>query len=172
MAYDLVWYRLYINVAILFWKRYTSGLTSQLINLHNKVFEKYELSKVMINYVGTPSKWDDLINKTGHGALIGRYKTGRLPLTELSRLDYINLLTKIIKVYECARGSDLNINKRDIEKFVDISIQKYRTISSLPPRDFINNPFNDEKSVKKILDEIRDGTVDFKTIIANTLETE
>jgi len=24
MAYDLVWYRLYINVAILFWKRYTS----------------------------------------------------------------------------------------------------------------------------------------------------
>jgi len=25
MAYDLVWYRLYINVAILFWKRYTSS---------------------------------------------------------------------------------------------------------------------------------------------------
>ena len=147
-----------------------SGLTAQLINLHNKVFGEQELSKVMINYVGTSSKWDDLINKTGHGGLIGRYNTGRLPLTELSRWDYINLLTKIIKVYECARGSDLNINKRDIEKFVDISIQKYGTISSLPPRDFINKPFKNEKSVIKLLDKIREGTVDFETIISNAMQ--
>ena len=69
--------------------------------------------------------------------------------------------------------SDLNIDRRDIEKFVDISIQKYGTISNLPPRDFINNPLKDEKkSLTKILNEILEGTVDFETIIANTLETE
>jgi len=32
MAYDLVWYRLYINVAILFWKRYTS--IEESFNMH------------------------------------------------------------------------------------------------------------------------------------------
>ena len=150
----------------------SNKLISQLINLHNKVFEEQGLSKVMINYVGTPSKWDDLIDKTGHGALIGRYKTGRLPLPNLSRSDYINLLTKIIKVYECAMGSDLNIDRRDIEKFVDISIQKYGTISNLSPRDFINSPFKDEKSLIKILNEIREGTVDFETMISNAMQIQ
>ncbi len=147
-----------------------SGLTSQLINLHNKVFEKHELSKVMINYVGTPSKWDDLINRTGHGALIGRYRTGRVPLPDLSRLDYINLLNKIIRVYECEMDSDLNIDDPDIEKFVDISIQKYGTIQTLCPRDFMIDPFKDGKKLIKILDEVRDGTVDFRTIILNAMQ--
>jgi len=150
----------------------SNRLISQLINLHNKVFEEQGLSKVMINYVGTPSKWDDLIDKTGHGALIGRYKTGRITLQDLSRSDYINLLTKIIKVYECNNGSDFNIDRRDIEKFVDISIQKYGAISNLSPRDFINNPFNDERSLIKILNEIREGTVDFETMISNTMQIQ
>lgn len=147
----------------------SNKLISQLINIHNKVFEEQGLSKVMINYVGTPSKWDELIEKTGHGALIGRYKTGRIVLSDLSRSNYINLLTKIIKVYECAMGSDLNIDRRDIEKFVDISIQKYGT-SKICPRDFVINPFNDERRLIKILDKIREGTVNFGTIISNAMQ--
>ena len=147
-------------------------LISQLINLHNKVSQEQELSKVMINYVGTRSKWEDLVNKTQHGALIARFHTGHIVLPVLSRSDYINLLSKIIKVYECYMDSDLNIDKDDIGKFVDISIQKYGNIETLSPRDFMIDPFKDEKSVIKILGEIREGEVNFRTIIANTLETE
>ena len=147
-------------------------LISQLINLHNKVFQEQELSKVMINYVGTRSKWEDLVNITKHEALIRRYNTGHIVLPVLLRSDYINLLSKIIKVYECYMDSDLNIDKDDIGKFVDISIQNYGALETLSPRDFVIDPFKDEKRLIKILDEIREGEVNFRTIIANTLETE
>lgn len=75
-------------------------------------------------------------------------------------------------MYECYMDSDLNIDKDDIGKFVDISIQNYGALETLSPRDFVIDPFKDEKRLIKILDEIREGEVDFRTIIANTLETE
>jgi hypothetical protein len=123
-----------------------SETTQRLIDLYNKCYQKGQFEHIMFVFVGNQEKWDSLIDQAGHQALQDRYQAKRLILSELTKDDYVDLVSKVANLIRIAYDQAPSLSPHESREIVEEAATHHGGISDLSPRRLLLSPLGRDDS--------------------------